>query len=379
MMRKCLSVVVLMIFVFSLQGCMMPKRGEIPEFRVIIENPLSVARTNVSVSIRLEDIRKVAPDFTFKAFLVSPLTGGEDAPSQADDTDGDGRPDTLVFMTNIEPEARAEFVVRYEPKAPMSFRLGYEQKTAAGVFPELGGVAVESDRTAYLLNNDHQAGMRVLLKEKPELVLSRIVAGETDDLEVKWLDAGGFALTDGSTTYKPDSSDSAIRYYTRVTAQGPIASTCQMIYQNWTAAGKTVDVEFSATAFANEHHSANNIRFLGDGILDVILNLPKLGESIKDKNDGILISWDNQNSIGLALIFDPDRFVQFTDESDPGVVLSPNEKGEIDYFLLARGDFRSSEEFRTAVELSARFIRSPLTVKIMPKPEKRRKKGDAGE
>jgi hypothetical protein len=372
---------------------MMPPRRKIPEFRVIITNTLPVARINVPVTMRLEDIKKIAPDFTFKAFLASPLEGGRDLPSQAEDTNGDGEPDTLIFLIDLEPEARREVAVRYEPKAPMRLTLGYDRRTFAGVFPELGGVAWESEKIVYRLKADFRATIQFAAKSEERLMLGEHIKGlqaGTDDptgTPLEWSDCGGFGVWDGRRIYKPFNPTSSprdfLRVLTRVISDGPVRSSVQVIYDNWLIGDKRIRLSSTLSITAGWGYSLNALRIDGGDGLKVAAMIPKRGTVVQDKDAGLLMAWDGENQTGFAVIFPTEAFVSFLDSPPIApdvsgesyvVVLAPDVRGKVSYYLIGRRGIGSFEEFESAVKLISKSIAYPPEIKITPKPKVRRKR-----
>ncbi|HID56011.1 TPA: DUF4861 domain-containing protein [Candidatus Poribacteria bacterium] len=376
------------LVIFS--SCMVPPRRKIPEFRVVITNPLPVARLNLPIAIRVEDIKKVAPDFTFKAFLVSPLEGGRDLASQAEDTNGDGEPDTLVFLIDLEPEARREVAVRYEPKAPMRLTLGYEKKTFAGIFPELEGLAWESEKTVYLMRADFRTTILFAPKSKEGLVLrdylGALLSNEETQVKLNWIRCGGFGIWDGKRVYKPfnpaSSPEDSVRALTRVISDGPVRSSVQIVYDNWLIGGKGIRMSSTLSISAGRYYTLNTLKIAGGDGLKIAALIPKAGTVVRDKADGLLMAWDEEGRVGSAIIFPTEAFIQFLDlppivpkgeTENVAVVLAPNVNGELSYYLIGREGLNSFEEFESAVKLIAKSIGYPPEVKITPKPQRRKR------
>ncbi|RKY03853.1 hypothetical protein DRP77_05320, partial [Candidatus Poribacteria bacterium] len=201
----------LIAIAITLPSCMPPRRGKVSHFRVSILNTLPVARMDVPIVIPIGDIRKVASDFTLNAFLVSDPDERRDLASQAEDMDGDGEMDTLVFTVNLEPEYHKEVLVRYDPKAPMSFTLGYTRRSFGGVFPELEGIAIESKRAAYRFL-PYEAAFLPIPKSEETLSLGELMRklGPGSELDLPTAEGGfgcgGFKLWRDGKLYGPEGS-----------------------------------------------------------------------------------------------------------------------------------------------------------------------------
>ena len=100
-------------------GCNFPgdQNRDIPQIQLTIQNTLPVKRVNVPIVLSLAELRQIAADFSFDAYLV--VSGQPPAeieiPSQADDTNYDGQKDELVFLVDLEPQETKGVTIRYAP------------------------------------------------------------------------------------------------------------------------------------------------------------------------------------------------------------------------------------------------------------------------
>ena len=144
----------ILVLIFGLIGCAPPgsRNRKIPQIKLTVQNTLPIQRRDVPVIISLNELREIAPDFSFDAYLVVSGQPPAEIPSQADDLNYDGQPDELVFLADLEPQETKVFTVRYTPDNPMALMLGFHKRTRAGIFPELGGIAaLESELAAFRL------------------------------------------------------------------------------------------------------------------------------------------------------------------------------------------------------------------------------------
>ena len=150
---KNLSLMLGILLIFN--TCTMPGGNQnISKIRLSIQNTLPLPRKKVPIVLTGAQLRKVSPDFTFKAYSV---VGGKAprevmVPSQADDLDYDGELDQLCFLLDLEPEQTKEISILYDPDVKATLTLDINKQTRAAIFPELNVVAaVESNLIAYLL------------------------------------------------------------------------------------------------------------------------------------------------------------------------------------------------------------------------------------
>ena len=143
--------------IFGLISCAPPgsRNRKIPQIKLTVQNTVPIQRRDVPVVVTLSELREIAPDFSFDAYLVVSGQPPTEIPSQADDLNYDGQKDELVFLANLEPQETKVFTIRYTPDNPVAVVLGFHNRTRAGIFPELGGIAaLESELAAYrLLHN----------------------------------------------------------------------------------------------------------------------------------------------------------------------------------------------------------------------------------
>ena len=138
-----------------LSACTMPGGNQkISKIRLSIQNTLPIKRKNVPIILTGYQLRKVNPDFSFKAYSVVAGKAPREVmiPAQADDLDYDGERDQLCFLIDLEPEETKEVSILYDPTVKATLTLDINKQTRAAIFPELDAVAaMESNLIAYLL------------------------------------------------------------------------------------------------------------------------------------------------------------------------------------------------------------------------------------
>ena len=151
--RLSLSLMLGTLLIFS--ACTMPGGNQnISKIRLSIQNTLPLPRKRVPIVLTGAQLRKVNPDFTFKAYSVVSGKAPREVmvPSQADDLDYDGELDQLCFLLDLEPEQTKEISILYDPDVKATLTLDINKQTRAVIFPELNSVAaMESNLIAYLL------------------------------------------------------------------------------------------------------------------------------------------------------------------------------------------------------------------------------------
>ena len=152
-LRIYLALIFGMLLIFN--ACTMPGGDQkISKIRLSIQNTLPLPRKRIPIVLTGAQLRKVNPDFTFKAYSV--VTGKAPrevmVPSQVDDLDYDGELDQLCFLLDLESEQTKEISILYDPNVKATLTLDINKQTRAAIFPELNVVAaMESNLIAYLL------------------------------------------------------------------------------------------------------------------------------------------------------------------------------------------------------------------------------------
>ena len=149
----CLSLILGTLLI--LNACTMPGGDQkISKIRLSIQNTLPLPRKKVPIVLTGTQLRKVDPDFTFKAYSVVIGKAPREVmiPAQADDLDYDGERDQLCFLLDLEPEETKEISILYDPNVKATLTLDINKQTRAAIFPELNALAaMESNLIAYLL------------------------------------------------------------------------------------------------------------------------------------------------------------------------------------------------------------------------------------
>ena len=171
-------------FLIMFAGCNLPGgKQKANRIRFSIQNTLAIDRENVPIVMTLDQLRKVSPDFSLKAYSVVTGKAPREAmiPSQADDLNYDGERDQLVFLLDLASEETKEISILYDPNVKTTFTLDVKKQTRAGIFPELNAVAaIESDLIAYLLR--HNGAVVAYGKKREELFsVDRMFQGDLEE------------------------------------------------------------------------------------------------------------------------------------------------------------------------------------------------------
>src|SRR5260370_8165276 len=235
---------------------------QIKNIKVAISNPGSHPRKAADIVISIAQIRKVAPDFTPSATIVTAsdastleqdasLLQTEELPSQADDLDGDGKADELVFQADLAPHQTRIVTISYGNQDRIwRLRGDYEQRTAALFSRKIEGVVWESDRVAFPFYLNPRNPTDLYGKRRPTLQLGMYASPdytyhdespEGRDI-YKVGDAIGIgsvaAVVNGKTIKVADAKERKWR----IVASGPVRTVVELEYDGWNAGGTGVEL-----------------------------------------------------------------------------------------------------------------------------------------
>lgn len=320
-------------------GCNFPggQNRDIPQIQLTIQNTLPVKRVNVPIVLSLAELKQVASDFSFDAYLV--VSGHPPAeieiPSQADDTNYDGQKDELVFLVDLEPQETKGVTIRYAPDNQVSITLGFTRRTRAGIFPELEGfAALESERVAYLLQPN--GSIDIYGKKKKGLFLDQFVRQLTtpSDSEEENLtplftteemgSRSGFGLwdTEAQTLISPENQ----RDYVRILADGPVRSIVQRIIPSWVLSSDR-EVSFISTfsIYAGQQWGEHRVKARGlEDRYRIAIRLPNRRiTSVSNEKDGWIWSWETvaDHEMGFGVTYPVDGFETFVDSEAGNTLL----------------------------------------------------------
>ena len=161
----------LFCFLIIIPSCTFPGGNQdTNRIRFSIQNTLHVDRENIPIILTLEQLKKVSPDISLKAFSVVTGEAQKEAmiPAQADDVDYDGVRDQLIFLLNLKSEETKEISILYDPNDKITFTIDVQKLTRVGIFPELNAsAAIESDLVAFILMKN--GAVNTYGKKKQEL------------------------------------------------------------------------------------------------------------------------------------------------------------------------------------------------------------------
>ena len=288
---------------------------------------------SLSVTNPTDDDWKEAP-------VVAPLKNAGDIKSveidskkvavQADDLDGDGKPEEIVFLAALKPHETKTF--KLSADAPETT---LPQRAHAGMFlksPTMKGMegpGWESDQVAFRIYWDYRNATDVFNKTAPMMSLERFASKGVDyHYLTQWgadtlhvgtaLGIGGFGVLEGKNVVKVADAKRDFK----LRADGPIRAVCDFLYTDWiTSSGRKLALTARESIYAGQPWGECQLDLKAlDGKeipppVGGIVQHPE-GAIIKYQKLGIAGTWGNQalgdgqkkqgGNLGLGVMANPD-------------------------------------------------------------------------
>jgi unsaturated chondroitin disaccharide hydrolase len=267
----------------------------IKTLKLALTNPTDESRAHENVVVSVAELRRVAPDFRAVACVVTTSDAStleEDAralqttelPSQADDTDGDGKYDELAFQIELKPKQTRVVTISYGDAGVMQrIRSVYPARTHAKFATHFEGMGWESEANAWRIYFDGRNAIDLYGKRRPGLYLELFGSLEYDYHEespfgrdiYKIGDAIGIgsvaALVDGKVVKVADVDERSWR----IVADGPVRSIVELRYKGWAVEGRKVNLTSRITQWAGKRGFEHRVTAEGADGLTLVTGLPR--------------------------------------------------------------------------------------------------------
>jgi hypothetical protein len=238
---------------------------------LVLTNPLAVDRTDETIIMSRAEVEArfgTVPE----GFAPILKLNGQNVPSQADDMNGDGKWDELVFTVDLYASETINIKVVNVPVAEYpefekrtNVRLGIHQaddtylevdqymapscKDSFKIIAQGESVSWENDKMGFRNYFDCRNVKDLYGKLKPGMILDKIHTPEIPDYHKlnDWgmdvlhcgssTGSGGLAMLEGDSLYRLGSTDT---YEYKKVAEGPVRSVFDLIYTGWNVAGQNL-------------------------------------------------------------------------------------------------------------------------------------------
>ncbi|MBN2578142.1 MAG: DUF4861 family protein [Pirellulales bacterium] len=361
---------------------------EVPNATIRVTNDLDQFRPQETVEISLADLQAKLPQVTAENVAVMSSDAARWITSQLTDADGDGRPETLLFQTDLLPDQKKEFTVfagidRTKIPAPAL-------KTTARFVPErYDDFAWENDRIAFrmygpaLVKHDGPAntgsGIDVWCKHvRRPLVDALYKSGRYHVDNGRGVDCykvGAARGCGGTAVWAQDKLwTSGCFEKWKVLEKGPIRSVFELTYAAWDAAGRKVSEvkRISLDLGSNLNRMESTFHTSGTGPLQIAagLTIHKGGKVSHGENWATV--WERTDGkdngmLGLGLVMPDGTFKQIKGNA---LFLKQVEPGKSLTYYAGAGwskglDFKDRESWNAYVEHFLARLKSPLKVEVL--------------
>jgi len=398
----------------------------IKSIKILVTNPIDMARSAADVAISISELRRVASDFKPGAAVVTTSNAKsleedaavlqtEELPSQVDDLDGDGKADELAFQIDLAPLQSRVVTISYGDEDRIwRLRHDYKQRTAALFSKKFEGLGWESERIAYRIYFDQRNAIDIYGKRRPTLQLSLYATPDyvyhMESPEGRDIFQVGDAIGIGAVAAMVNGrlvkiADVKKREW-RILASGPVRTIVELEYDGWNAGGKIVHLKSRITQWAGEHGFEHAITAdCGDDFTFVSGFTARQEIPVDTSGNGASVKWIatwgkqvvdsgptarttmNGQNLGLALLTAASE-AKAENDAQNRLVSFHLKNGKAEWYAMAAWDqggsnrkiegnqqtfvlpsdaITTKEQFIRAVEESADRIEKPVAIEILSK------------
>ena len=318
---KIISRRVIWAAVLSLAASSAWSSEKIKGIKLGVVNPTETARPAANVVVSINDLRKIAPDITPGALIVTATnaaTVNEDAailattelPSQVDDLDADGKGDELAFQIDLAPHQTRIVTISYgEEDRILRLREQYPRRTNTLFSQKIEGLGWESERVAFRVYFDSRNAIDIYGKRRPslqlELYASPDYAYHEESPEGRDIFKVGDAIGVGSVAawFKGKivkAAEVKDRKW-RIVSSGPVRTIVELEYDGWKIGGRLANLRSRITQWAGERGFYQTITTDPKDPAEFATGLPTktgvpLDRSPQESNSGVtwLATWGEQ-------------------------------------------------------------------------------------
>jgi len=393
-------------------------KKEYPEALTIsVKNELSLLRDDATVMLNIIKIKEKSPVFNEKAFVV--WCDSEELPSQAIDSDGDGRLDQIIVISDFKPkeqkilrllyiqigEKRREYPKRTH--AELSKKAGghFEDKLYVGgefqpvscekvpqvhvdhdTYYRFEGPGWESDKVGYRFYLDQRNRIDIFGKKVTQMVLPNVGLDGFDSYH-EMSDWGadifkvGESLGIGSIgTFFNDAVQQIYEtdsIHFKILSDGPVLAEMQTKYYGWKVDGRNYDLQSNLSIHAGSRLTKHKVK-VSDGLENLVTGLVKTegcdfirGDFQTNSKWSYIALWGKQSlmgdNLGTALFYKSADLIEIAeDELNHLVILKP-EAGELKYYFAAAWEgepdgVKTRTEFVDYLDQTVQELNVPIKV-----------------
>ncbi len=361
--------------------------------KVAVTNPTNIARLREDIVLSVAELRRIAPDFKAGETVVTTSNAAtleEDArvlettelPSQADDLDGDGKLDEVVFQIDLEPRQTRVVTIAFGEAATIDrLRSDYQPRTGAKFTTTFEGLGWESTINAWRIYFDKRNAIDLFGKRRPGLYLELFGHPEYDYHEespygrdiYKIGEALGIgsvgALVEGKVVKVSEVADRSWR----IISTGPVRAIVELDYKGWKVNARSVDLTSRITIWSGERGFEHRVTAKNAKDLMLVTGLPRkqgLSEITSAELGGAvraLANWGHQvlmtgatateslpdQNLGLVVLLPPasqTESAKVSADADNLLAIVPLQDGTARWYVSAAWDQEGSERMQVTAD-----------------------------
>ena len=421
--RFWLSGLLLVVFMFSSEEVFSQNLKKLfpKTLQVKVTNPLNQPRESAMVFVSEADIKRIAPKFNPKAFVV--LDGGKEIASQYNLKADKG---IVLVLDNMAPDAAHNLTIRYHEKGEV--KRDYKKRTQAEISHKVGGKfekrkyiggefrnvdslrvpaehtdhsfyiryegpGWESDKVGYRFYLDWRNGVDVFGKRTNDMVLQQVGLDGFDSYHElqPWgmdvlkvassLGVGSLAMFHNGEAERIAKTDSLI---SKVVENGPVYSSIQTGYYGWQVAGQELDLHSTLSIHAGTRLSHQQVQLEGGNPQNISTGLinDKKAKLFTNKGNGkqwgYIATYGKQSlngegdNLGIAVLYNPKDLIEITQDKNSHVVVLKPEANKAEYYFLAAWELepdgiKTGEQFIEYLNKAAQELANPVKVSLSRK------------
>ena len=388
-------------------------------FVVELSNPAPFQRENVMILLKENEIRENVPSFNPDAFVV--MNGKQEIPSQYNKKDPFNR--GIVFvLEQMAPKATQNISIRFKENGVLA--RSYPKRTQAelshktegnfenrkyigGAFQNVDSLRVpdehtdhsyfiryegpgwESDKVGYRYYLDWRNATDVFGKTTSEMVLQEVGQDGFDSYHEMqpWgmdvlkvgesLGLGSLGLFHDGKAVRVDKTDSVMVV---ITENGGEYSSIRTDYYNWKVAGQTLDIQSLLSIHAGSRLTRHQLAIAEGSPENLATGLRKEENTQLHSSKGSPDQWGylatygeqslNMDKLGLAVLFSPQDFMEFTQDAHSHIVKLKPSENELQYYFLAAWELEkegidNEADFLLYLEKTAQELARPVAVRYV--------------
>jgi hypothetical protein len=414
------------LFITCSSGDSVPSdlKKDYPESMMItVSNESNLRLIDAPVHLDIDALLSKKPNFNVKAFVW--LADGEEIPSQAVDTNDDGKLDQLVAVSDFNPGQTKKMILIYSPtgdkprhypartQAELSCKVGgkfeknkkgryeytgghFENVTYLKVPPEHSdhswyiryeGPGWESDKVGYRFYLDWRNATDIFGKKIPAMVLQNVGQDGFDSYHemsdwgmdiLKVGDALGIGAVGMWVDNKAERVSRTDSLICSIISNGPVESRIRTEYWGWKVGNGQYNLTSDLTIDAGSRLTRQVVSISNspDNLCTGIVKhegVHVLQSGNEDGNWAYLATYGLQSlagdSLGMAVIYQKKDKLELTQDSLNHVVILKPENGKLTYYFLAAweqepGGITSGQEFKDYLDNVLTQFDQPLQIDI---------------